>query len=642
MNEMTKSELLTQHPLDPLTAEEISAAAAIAKSAPFFGDAVKFETIELHYPAKSLVQAWVPGRDLGRQAFICAYDTASNAVFEVMVDLAAGQITSLRQVPGARTAVVIDEIIACTEMVVQDPDFIAAMARRGITDMSHVQVDPFSAGNFGFEDEAEHRIVHCWVFYRSSTHDNGYAHPVEGLNVIYDLNKEKVLQVLDRTLVDVPMQNRNYAVRFDAVSSKLRDDLKEIAIAQPDGPSFTVEGHCVEWLNWRFHVEFNAREGLVLNDIRIRDGDEVRPVLFRASIAEMVVPYGDPNYGHYRKNAFDVGEYGLGRLANALKLGCDCRGHIHYFDGLVNNTLGDPVVIENAICLHEEDDGTLWKHTDLATGEVEVRRARKLVVSSVSTVGNYEYGFFWYFHLDGTIELDVKLTGIMYTAGLHDKGGDKYGTLVSPGVVAPNHQHIFCARLDMAVDGDANSLVEVNVRQEPEGPANPYGNGFYAEETVLGSEKAARRDRNPECERQWKVVNPSKLNRFGRPTAYKLVANSMVRTFHHPSTLMAKRAAFMHHHIWATPYKEEERYPAGAYVNQSKGDDGIAVWSEADRSIENTDIVLWHSFGILHLPRPEDFPVQPVVHSGFQLVANGFFDENPTLTIPPATDSGPA
>jgi primary-amine oxidase len=300
------------------------------------------------------------------------------------------------------------------------------------------------------------------------------------------------------------------------------------------------------------------------------------------------------------------------------------------------------VVIENAICLHEEDDGMLWKHTDLVTGDVAVRRSRRLVISSIATVGNYEYGFYWNLYLDGTIELEVKLSGIMNTAGINEVSRVKYGTVVGEGVIAHNHLHVFCARLDCAIDGNANSLVEVNLRQAPMGGDNPWGNAFYAEETVLASELAARRRRNADTERYWKVINPGRKNAMGQPVAYRLHTRNMVRPFNHQETLMAKRAAFMYNHIWATPYDPGQRYPAGRYVNQSLGDDGIAVWTDADRAIENTDLVLWHTFGVAHVPRLEDFPVQPVVKCGFALMADGFFDENPTLDIPPSKDGGHA
>ncbi|WP_417515880.1 primary-amine oxidase [Minwuia sp.] len=642
MNVMSKTSSTTSHPLDPLTADEIRQAARLVRNADFATDTLKFETIELAYPEKSFLRGWTAGAPFPRRAHVCAYDTADGTVYECRLDLDEDRLTGYRTVPGARTAIVIDEIVTCAENVARHPDFIAAMKKRGITDLENIQVDPFSAGNFGFEDEEDVRIAHCYVFYRNSRHDNGYAHPVEGLNVLYDLNAGKVLKVLDRTVAPVPMDAHNYAVRFEEIADNLRDDLAPIDIRQPDGPSFTVQGRQVDWLNWRFHVEFNAREGLVLNDLQFRDGDRMRPVLFRAAVAEMVVPYGDPNYGHYRKNAFDVGEYGIGRLANALKLGCDCRGHIHYFDGIVNDTTGEPVVIENAICMHEEDDGMLWKHTDYMTMEVEVRRSRRLVVSSIATVGNYEYGFYWNLYLDGTIELEVKLTGIMNTGGMNDVSGDRFGTEVAKGVLAPNHLHLFCARLDSAIDGDANSAVEVNVVQPPMGPDNPMGNAFMAEETVLATEKAARRKRNAETERYWRLINPNRRNGMGKPVGYKLMAPSMVRAFHHAETRLAKRAAFTDNHVWVTPRDPAQRYPAGQYVNQSTGDDGIGVWTEADRPVENTDIVLWHTFGIVHLPRLEDFPVQPSVKCGFALMADGFFDRNPTLNMPPSRDGGPA
>src|SRR4029077_11619329 len=117
--------------------------------------------------------------------------------------------------------------------------------------------------------------------------------------------------------------------------------------------------------------------------------------------------------------------------------------------------------IRNAICLHEEDDGLLWKHLDWRTGVGEVRRSRRMVISSIATVGNYEYGFYWYLYQDGTIESEVKLTGILHTRGLAPGEAPAHGTVVAPLVSAPVHQHFFNVRLDMTVDGDRNSVYEV-------------------------------------------------------------------------------------------------------------------------------------------------------------------------------------
>src|SRR6201994_181257 len=193
-----------------------------------------------------------------------------------------------------------------------------------------------------------------------------------------------------------------------------RTDIKPLEITQPEGPSFSLSGRQLKWQNWSLVVGFNAREGLTLHDIRYRDGERDRPILYRASLTEMVVPYGDPRPTQVRENAFDVGEYGMGMCANSLQLGCDWVGHIEYLDGHLCDSRGGALTIPNAICIHEEDYGILWKHTDRPLPHrPEVRRSRRLVVSSIATVENYEYGFFWYLYQDGNIQLEIKLTGIL-------------------------------------------------------------------------------------------------------------------------------------------------------------------------------------------------------------------------------------
>jgi primary-amine oxidase len=155
--------------------------------------------------------------------------------------------------------------------------------------------------------------------------------------------------------------------------------------------------------------------------------------VYRASVTEMVVPYGDPNTSHFWKNAFDCGEYGLGKLANSLELGCDCLGLIHYFDIPMVEDQGSVTLMKNAVCMHEEDYGILWKHFDFRTGLHQVRRSRRLVISFFATVGNYDYGFYWYLYQDGTIQLETKLTGIIQTAAIAPGEDYPYGGMVAEG-----------------------------------------------------------------------------------------------------------------------------------------------------------------------------------------------------------------
>lgn len=623
-----------RHPLDPLSADEVVAAALIVRAQHDLGPGMRFETITL---AESLGAEAALSRNAERRAFVSVYDTQSNRLFEAVVSLAQGEVVSWKQRPGARPRIAAEEFLLAERAVKADARFIAALERRGITDLNRVRVDPWSAGVFGHRDEQDRRIIHGFAFLRDNAFDNQYAHPVEGLNAIVDINRNEVLHVNDAGAIPVPAAPHNYAARFQ---TSWRTDLKPIEVVQPEGPSFTVRGNEINWCGWQLRIGFTPREGLVLHDIMIRDNGRWRPVIRRAALAEMVVPYGSPIDSHARKNAFDCGEYGIGMLANSLSLGCDCLGTIHYFDAVANSIDGSARVIPNAICLHEEDAGILWKHYDFRTNETDTRRARRLVVSFIATVGNYEYAFYWHFYLDGTIQLEVKLTGIIYTAGIPSEAARAYGTEVAPGVLGQIHQHLFNVRLDMAVDGTRNTVTEIDTLMEPPGPANPWNNAFRAVETPLTTEKAARRNADAEHLRYWKIINPSSKNAMGQPVAYRLLPQSAIKAIMTDGSQPARRAGFAKHHLWVTPTRDDERWPAGDYVNQSADGEGLPRWTEADRPVADREITVWHTFGHHHIPRTEDFPVQPTMSCGFLLQPCGFFDQNPTLDVPASAKNG--
>ncbi len=631
--EITPS-ISAQHPLDPLTATEIADAVAILRSHRQLGKSIRFVTVVLNEPSKQVVLNFKSGDPIDRQVFIIILDNANGATYESVVSLATSTVVTWKQVPNVQPSIMLDEFVECEAAVKASPKFQAAAKKRGITNLDLVMVDPWSAGNYSI-DEDQRRLSRalCWV--RSGPTDNGYARPIAGLLVMVDLNTMEVIEVEDYGVVPLPPQDGNYATEF---VQEYRQDLKPLEIVQPEGPSFQVQGYEIRWQKWQMRIGFTPREGLVLHTVSYEERGRVRPILYRASLVEMAVPYGDPSPQHYRKNAFDVGEYGVGMLANSLKLGCDCLGEIHYFDAFLSNSRGEAIAIENAICLHEEDYGILWKHVDWRTGQTEVRRSRRLVLSFVATVGNYEYGFFWYFYQDGNIQYEVKLTGIVNTGALMPGETSKYGTLIAPQLYAPIHQHIFNVRLDMSIDGQRNSVYEVNTEAEPLGPENPHGNAFSAKSTLLATELAAQRLSDPMKGRYWKIVNPSVTNQMGYPVSYKLLPGENMLPFAHPSSSIMKRAGYTSKHLWVTPFDPEERYPAGNYPNQHPGGDGIVAWTKADRSVENTDLVLWYTFAHNHVPRAEDWPVMPTSYIGFSLKPTNFFDQNPANDVPPSPD----
>ncbi len=624
----------TAHPLDPLTPDEIVRAVEILNRDQEIGTRVRYETVVLNEPPKDDVLAYDGTKALPREAFICILDNDSRRTYEAVVSLSEDRVKSWNHIPGVQPKIMLDEFYECEQAVKQDPAFREALARRGITDVDLVMVDPWAAGNYGYEGDNGMRLSYslCWL--RSSPKDNGYARPIEGVVPVVDLNEMKVLRVIDHGVVPLPPTDGNYSQNF---IHEFREDLKPIEITQPEGPSFTVDGWHVAWQKWDMRLGFTPREGLVLYDIAYTDQGRRRPIIYRTCLSEMVVPYGEPNSPHFRKNAFDAGEYGIGNLANSLTLGCDCLGEIRYFDAVTNDTRGGVMEIPNAICMHEEDFGILWKHVDWRTGETEVRRSRRLVVSFISTVGNYEYGFFWYFYQDGTIQYEVKLTGVLNNAAVPPGHVPEHGTLIAPQLAAHIHQHFFNVRMDMAVDGQKNSVYEVNSYACPADENNPHHNAFYAEKTQLKTESEAQRNIDPYSARYWLITNESETNYLGQKTSYKLIPGENVLPFAHDDASVIKRAGFMTKHLWVTPYDPAEMDAAGDYPNQHPGGAGLPAYTKANRSLDNTDLVVWYTFGHHHVPRPEDWPVMPVMYTGFSLKPVSFFDRNPALDVPPSS-----
>jgi len=622
------------HPLDPVTAAEYQAGRQVMTTAGLLGESVRFAYYGLDEPHKDDV---LGGRAPDRRLRAFLIDVGSGESSDVVVSLTRQEVVS-RRVLDSRTdgqVPILSQDFAVTEEAVRaDPQWRAAMARRGLTDVSKIRLCPLTAGSFGAADEDGRRMVRVLAFVQADPQDYAWSHPVDGVAAYFDLIERKVFKIVDDFELPVPAESGDYL--DPAVRGPHRTDLRPIQITQPDGPSFTLDGSLLRWQNWSMRIGFDAREGLTLHQVSITDDGRDRPLIYRASVPEMVVPYGDPRF-RYWQTYFDTGEYLVGKWANSLELGCDCLGEIAYLDATVADDFGEPTVIPNAICIHEEDHGILWKHFDIFTGSSQARRQRRLVVSFFTTVGNYDYGFYWYFYLDGTIECEIKMTGALFTAG-HPGGDYPYSAEVAPGLGAPVHQHLFSARLDMTIDGQANAVEEVDVVGAAVGPDNPYGNAITQHVTRLGTESQGARRADGARGRTWRVLSTEHVNKFGRPVSYTLYPEAAPTLLADPSSSVARRAAFASQHLWVTQYDPAQRYPAGDFVNQHPGGAGLPAFIAGDRDIDGADIVLWHTFGPTHFPRPEDWPVMPVARCGFTLKPTGFFGRNPTLDVPPPAE----
>jgi primary-amine oxidase len=632
-----QDELVTNsHPLDPLTADEIRQAATILRRERKIGDGWRFASIELREPAKAVLpELEAAGQEGGREAIVVCWDRADGQACRATVSLTGGKLTSWENLPGQQPNMTADEWHECDEMLRAHPAVIEALARRGITDLSLVLTDMWAYGAALVPERYQNRRI-GWsdVWYRGSELGSPYAHHLTGLHPVVDLNSMTLLE-----LEDTDPGDRSPDVMGEYLPSLLPMRLREVTpleITQPEGVGFALDGHLLSWQNWQLRLGFNHREGLVLHQVAIRDGQRLRSVAHRLSFAEMVVPYRDASPDHYRRTAFDIGEWGLGFMTTSLSLGCDCLGEITYLDAVVHDSRGEPRTIPNAICIHEEDSGVGWKHVDERAG-VEVRRQRRLVVSFHVTVANYEYLVYWRFYQDGNIECEVRATGILVTS--HASAPDarpQHGTLVDRDTYAPFHQHFIVARLDLDVDGTGNTVYATDSVPAKASDQDPYALGLTVRSTPLRTEAEGKQDYDWGTQRGWKVVNDTMPNGLGTPVGYKLVPSAAFPPLLDPASPAYQRAEVIGHTLWVTPYHEDERWPCGDFPVQSEHDSGLPIWTRADRPIENTDVVLWYVFGIHHITRPEDWPVMPSDIVSFWLKPFGFFDRNPALDVPPS------
>ncbi|PGH09026.1 hypothetical protein AJ79_05821 [Helicocarpus griseus UAMH5409] len=654
----------TPHPFDPLSAAEIDLAVSLIRAKINY-ERLRFNAVSLWEPRKAEMTAWLADPENAPRPHRAADVVAiapGGKVYDGVVDLTDKKVICWEHTPGVQPLITMEDLNAVEALARNDPRIIEQCEIIGIPkeDMDKVYCDPWTIGydeRFG----SNVRLQQALMYYRPNVDDCQYTYPLDFCPIFNPETKEFIH-------IDVPPVRRplsrappnNYDVKSIENQYGYRDTVKPIHITQPEGVSFKINGRFIDWQNWNIHVGFNYREGIVLNNITFNDKGTVRPVFYRLSLAEMVVPYGNPEHPHQRKHAFDLGEYGGGYMSNSLSLGCDCKGAIHYMDADFVNAAGAATTIKNAICIHEEDAGILFKHTDFRDDSVIVTRGHKLVISHIFTAANYEYCIYWIFHQDGTLQLDIKLTGILNTYAMNpDEDTHGWGTEVYPGVNAHNHQHLFCLRVDANVDGPNNTVFQVDAARgagEVGSAENKYGNAFYAKKTKYTTPLEAMADYDGATSRTWEIANTNKLNPHSKkPVSYKLVSREVPTLLPKEGGLTWNRAGFARHAVHVTKYADDQLYPAGRHVPQTSGTPapsaGLPTWiaeatsssSSSDASnIDNTDIVLWHTFGITHFPSPEDFPIMPAEPMTLLLRPRNFFDRNPVLDVRPSWARSPS
>jgi primary-amine oxidase len=627
------------HPLDALTAEEITSAASLLREAGHADNETLFASIKLQEPQKSVVLAWKEGQPIARAAEVIFRKNAKT--YEAVVDLVSGKVISHKQIPGAQPFLTMPEIMSAIEVTLADPKMQEGLRKRGITDFGKVFCAPRTIGNFGSEIEQTRRLTKVDCFDIRDVKSDVFANPIEGIFATVDIDSRQVLKVTDLGVVPVPRGNSE----LDPASTGVRSTVKPLLQSSPHGSNIKIKGSFVLWQNWNFHVRWDIRSGVVVSLVNYTEKNGPRSILYQGYLSEIFVPYQDPTESWYYRTYMDEGDFGFGSMGSQLVPGADCPASSTFLSPAMSNPSGGADTLENRICIFERSPGEpVWRHYDLITQALESRPATELVVRYIATVGNYDYILDWIFDQKGNITYRSGATGIDAVKGvkaqkLSDETAEQdtaWGPLISPGRAGVNHDHFLSIRLDVDIDGQQNMFMRNSLVAEKQPPESLRRSLWRVKEEAVKSESEARLRLNFERPAMWHVMNMEKTNSLGYPVGYMIHPEGNALPLVDTDDPAIGRAMFANYHLWITPYSNSERYAAGDYPNQSVPGQGLPAWTTQNRSIEETDVVLWYTMGFHHVPSAEDWPVYNLGWHSVTLKPFNFFDRNPALDVPPA------
>lgn len=636
------------HPFDPARDFEVRLASKLVKDAHKASDNVHFVQIDRVDPPKKDMIKYLEAERHGQplplipRVFYAHYYTNTLEFNKALVNVTAGHVITTQRLPeGVVGPFLPDDMGEWEHWCMQEPRVLAEVEKLQLPPGYSVRTDPWI---YATDDPKEKRPLVQFFMYiignNGHLESNHYLLPLKFSPVMEAYSKKFVRMDylpggFDATTVPTlpwkKVEAREYHPELHQEAE--RANIKPLLVVQPEGPSFSVDGLKISWQGWEFRVSPNVREGFAVYDGWFKG----RQVFYRISLSEMTVPYGDPRAPYHRKQAFDLGDCGFGVNGNSLGLGCDCLGVIKYLDVVCSDAQGEPRVLPNTVCLHEQDAGILYKHVNYRTQVPVVARKREFVVQTIATVANYEYVVNLKFVNDGQIDIEVRATGILSTMPIDEDVTVPWGTVVAPTCMAAYHQHILSFRIDPAVDGHQNTVVYDDVVKMPRLHENPYGVGFVTERTVV--ERAGSVEQLPFTNRTYKVINERKINPVSKgPVGYKIEMPARQMILADEELFNVRRAKFATKQLWVTKYGDDQLYAAGEFTNQLQTDSGVAEWVKGQDPVRNEDLVVWATLGFTHIPRVEDFPVMPVETHNIHLVPCNFFDRNPGLDLPQANN----
>ena len=638
-------------PWHSLTSEEVAEVATAVIEA--VDAQVVFNRISLLEPLKQDALAWDAHSVAARGADVLYRSEKSS--YRVQYDFQTSALSDPQTIVSGQPMLVGAEIVTALDAVNALSEVREALARRGVSARNGLCL-PRTVGRFftSLADPVTDRLVRFDCFNIRGQSGLGllpttsaYARPVEGISVLFDVEELRLIEFVD-SFADAEAPPSDFdVIEFHASALETRAPLNKVAIAQEQGPNFSVTGSQIDWQNWRFHLRFDPRQGTVLNNVGIVTDEGVRPVAYEIAMSEMFVPYQDPDTHWFYRAYFDMGEYGFGNMATALK-GNDCPPNAVFQNVVLHTAAGEPFIAENRVCLFEFDPGyPSWRHHESLYDEVpgiekhNSRRATNLVVRMVAVIGNYDYFQDYVFQQDGRVRIRLISTGIdatkgVFAATLADAAAQTEtatGTLIAPYRLGVNHDHFFSYRIDFDIDGTDNNFVRQRL-QSVRQPNDAIRQGVWGvTREAVKSEQQAQTVMQVDKPALLTFSSGTSKNAMGYDTSYQLMFPN-IRPLVTLDDPIYQRAGFLKNNLWVTKYKRDELFSSGIAVNQSAPGVGLPHYAGNNDALENNDLVAWPTIGFHHVPMAEDWPVMPAKVDEIVLKPRNFFDRNPALDVP--------
>ena len=634
-------------PMDGLTPDEYWTIYRVLRDSGHTHEKTLFPSILLHEPDKAYVLAWKPGDPIDRKADVVLYEDGHS--YAALVDIAAKKVLEFTQLKGEEAPFTSTEEHQFDDIIKHDPRVVAALKKRGITDLNLVNCYTSAAGYIGMKEQDGRRIGWGGCMYTE-----GMTHPMDreigGIFTVEDMAAKKVLRVTDYGDVIMPINSSIY----DNDGGPALPGTKPIVTSQPGGPSFTIKDGEVSWQKWHFRFRLDPRTGPIIQQASLDDEGKRRSVLYEGSLSEMFVPYQDTEETWNSHVFLDAGEYfmdtGLGMI-KPLFPGIDCPEYATFVSGTFYKESGHPFQRAQLACIFERSAGDAsWRHMD-EDGTIYGRPGRELVFRTVAVVGNYDYILDWRFEQEGSIKIAVGATGVLEVKPVKEqkftdeKAGDftgkdekgnplEFGHLVAPGLDGVDHDHFFSFRLDLDVDGTKNSFMQDKLVQYKLSPTTGRKTIWAMQPSMLETEEQAKLNTSIEHPQMWRFANTSVKNSLGYPTSFEIMPGETGISLLAADDFPQMRGGYSAHNLWITPYEPSERYAAGLYVPGSRGTDGLPTWTKKNRNIMDTDIVAWYTMGFHHVPRPEDWPQMPTMWHDVTLRPFDFYNKSPLMDLP--------